>query len=69
MKDNYNFSKAKKNSHAGKVKKSVYMNLDSRVIDYFKKMAEETGVPYQNLINFYLLECVKKKMKLQFKSA
>ena len=31
-------------------------------------MAEETGMPYQNIINYYLLECVKEKkhMKVAF---
>ncbi len=26
-------------------------------IAYFKDMAEETGIPYQSLINLYLKEC------------
>ena len=40
------------------------------VIDYFKKLAEETGVPYQNLINLYLQDCAysQKKLKLNWTS-
>lgn len=36
-----------------------------------KKLAEETGVPYQNLINLYLQDCAKarKKLKLQWISS
>ena len=34
-------------------------------IDYFKKMSEETGMPYQNIINYYLLECVKEKKHME----
>lgn len=69
MKKDYDFSKAKKNPHTGRVKKSIYMNLDPKIISYFKDLSVETGLPYQNLINLYLLECVNKKMKLEFKSA
>jgi predicted DNA binding CopG/RHH family protein len=28
------------------------------VIAYFKDLAEETGIPYQTLINLYLQDCV-----------
>ncbi len=36
------------------------------VIEYFKNMSEETGIPYQNLINLYLRECVASQKKLSF---
>lgn len=66
MKKEYNFSKmeAEKNPYASK-KKSVGINLSHEVIDYFKKLSLETGVPYQNLIDLYLLDCVKNKKKLK----
>ena len=41
------------------------IRLDDQVIDYFKNMAEETGMPYQNIINYYLLDCVKEKKHLE----
>ena len=34
------------------------------IIEYFKNLAEETGVPYQNLINLYLRDCIKSNRKL-----
>jgi predicted DNA binding CopG/RHH family protein len=34
------------------------MRLSEDVIDYFKEMAEEKGIPYQSLINLYLRDCV-----------
>lgn len=66
MKKEYSFSKMKagKNSYASK-KKAVGINLSHEVIDYFKKLSVDTGVPYQNLINLYLLDCVKSKKKLK----
>jgi len=36
------------------------------IIDYFKAMSEETGIPYQNLINLYLRDCVNSQRKLSF---
>ena len=66
MKDEYDLSKMKsrKNPYASKLKKSVTMRLGEDVIDYFKKMAEETGVPYQSLINLYLRDCVAQHRKI-----
>lgn len=60
MKKEYDLSKMKsrKNPYASKLKKSVTMRLSEDVIDYFKKMAEKSGVPYQSLINLYLRDCV-----------
>ena len=70
MKKEYNFSKMKevKNPYPQK-KKSVGINLSSEVIDYFKSLSQETKVPYQKLIDLYLLDCVKNKKKLSFKWA
>jgi predicted DNA binding CopG/RHH family protein len=66
MKAQYDLSKMKsrKNPYASKLKKSVTMRLSEDVIEYFKKMAEETGVPYQSLINLYLRDCVAQHRKL-----
>ena len=33
------------------------------VIEYFKALAEETDIPYQNLINLYLRECAHSAKK------
>jgi predicted DNA binding CopG/RHH family protein len=66
MKAEYDLSKMKsrKNPYAAKLKKSVTMRLSEDVIGYFKKMAEETGVPYQSLINLYLRDCVSQHRKI-----
>ncbi|MBQ9707737.1 MAG: BrnA antitoxin family protein [Firmicutes bacterium] len=55
----------RKNPYAKDLKKQVTINLATSVIDYFKNEAQETGIPYQTLINLYLLECVEKKKKLE----
>jgi predicted DNA binding CopG/RHH family protein len=67
MKKEYNFSKMKaaKNPYASK-KKAVGINLSHGVIDYFKKLSDENGIPYQTLIDLYLQDCVKNKKKPNF---
>jgi predicted DNA binding CopG/RHH family protein len=66
MKTEYELSKMKfrKNPYAAKLKKSVTMRLSGDVIDYFKQMADEKGVPYQSLINLYLRDCVSNHRKI-----
>ena len=59
MKEEYDLSKMKSrpNPYAKRLKKQVTLRLGVDVIEYFKALAEETGIPYQNLINLYLREC------------
>jgi predicted DNA binding CopG/RHH family protein len=68
MKKEYDFSKMKelKNPYTGK-KQAVRINLSLEVADYFKGLADETGLPYQKLIDLYLLDCAKKRKKLTMK--
>lgn len=67
MRDHYDFSqmKGKKNPYAKKLKRPVTMRLDSDIVAYFKSMAVKTGLPYQQLINLYLRDCVLQKRELQ----
>jgi predicted DNA binding CopG/RHH family protein len=67
MKKEYDFSKSVKNPYAKYMKRQVTLRLGVDVIEYFKKMSEETGVPYQNLINLYLQECAQSQKKLGLK--
>ena len=69
MKKDYDFSKMKevKNPHPKQKKKLVGINLSPEVIDYFKKLAVESKIPYQKLIDLYLLDCVKNKKKISLK--
>jgi hypothetical protein len=43
------------------------MRLDRETVVYFKSIAEETGIPYQSLINLYLRDCAVHRRKLQMK--
>jgi len=69
MRKEYDFSKSQKNPYAKELKKSITIRLGGDVIEYFKKMAEEVGIPYQQLINLYLRDCAANKKKLNLKWA
>ncbi len=64
MREEYDFSNARKNPYAKKLKKQITINIDNNIIDYFKDMAEDTGIPYQTLINLYLSDCVVNEREL-----
>ena len=42
MKDNYDFSKSRRNPYAKQLKKQVTIRLDQDVLSYFRELAEET---------------------------
>lgn len=65
MKKEYDFSKMKSrvNPYASKLKRQVTIRLSEDVIAYFKGLSQETGIPYQSLINLYLRDCVAKNRK------
>lgn len=67
MKAEYDLSRmaSRKNPYASKLKKPVTMRLSEDVITYFKRMADEAGVPYQSLINLYLRDCVAQHRKVE----
>jgi uncharacterized protein (DUF4415 family) len=69
MKKRYDFSKARPNPYAKRLKKAVTIRLDQDALEYFQRLAEETGIPYQTLINLYLRDCAtsKKKLRLHWK--
>jgi len=67
MKKEYDFSKARRNPYARKLKRQVTIRLDESTVSYFNNLADETGIPYQTLINLYLRECAASGKKLAMK--
>ena len=67
MRKDYDFSSAKKNPYAKKLKKQITIRLETATIDYFKKLAQDTGIAYQHLINLYLRQCAAEKRKLKMR--
>ena len=72
MKKEYDLTKMKhrKNPYAKRLKKQITIRLDDETIKYFKELSEDTGLPYQNLINLYLRDCAShhRKLKMQWAS-
>ena len=71
MRKEYDFSKGRRNPYASRLKRQVTIRLDERTIQYFKGLAQESGIPYQTLINLYLRECAatRRRLSLSWKSA
>jgi len=65
MRKEYDLTKleSRRNPYAKHLKKQVTIRLGVDVITYFKELSDETGIPYQNLINLYLRDCVASKRK------
>lgn len=64
MREEYDFSNARKNPYAAQLKKQITIRLDEESINYFKSISEEVGIPYQSLINLYLRDCAANHKKL-----
>ena len=71
MRAHYDFSKMRgqKNPYTKLLKRPVTIRLDHASVAYFKAMAAELGMPYQNLINLYLRDCALNHRRLQLKWA
>jgi len=65
MRQQYDFSEARPNPYATRLKKRVTIRLDEATVAYFKQLAEETGIAYQTLINLYLRDCAANNRRLE----
>ena len=63
MRREHDFSKSIKKPYTRRLKKAISIRIDPDTIEYFKKLAEETGIPYQNLMNHYLADCASKGLR------
>lgn len=63
MRKEYNFTQAKPNPYAARLRKQISIRLNMDTILYFKKTAQEIGIPYQKLINLYLADCAAQRLK------
>jgi len=58
-----------RNPYTQYLKQPVTIRLDKASVAYFKAMATELGMPYQNLINLYLRDCAMNHKRLVVKWA
>ena len=64
MREEYDFSNARKNPYTSKLKRQITINIDGSTIDYFKAQSETVGIPYQTLVDLYLRDCAANNRKL-----
>ena len=71
MKRRYDFSQGRPNPYAKRLKRQITLRIDELTIAYFKRLSEETAIPYQTLINLYLRDCATsgKHLKLAWPGA
>lgn len=65
MRKEYDFTEARENPYAKRLKKRVTIRLDEATIAHFRDLADETGIPYQTLINLYLRDCAASNRRLR----
>ena len=63
MRSEYDFSQSRKNPYVKQLKRQITIRIDAAAVDYFKQMAAELGMPYQNLINLFLRDCAIQKRR------
>ena len=61
--------KGEKNPYLSRLKHPITIRLDKGTVVYFKALAVDLGMPYQNLINLYLRECALNHKRLDLKWA
>jgi len=63
MRNEYDFSRSRKNPYIKRLKRQITIRLDTAAVDYFKQMGADLGIPYQNLINLFLRDCAQQKRR------
>ena len=67
MRKSYDFSKARRNPFATRLKQQVTIRLDHATVAYFKELAADAELPYQTLINLYLRDCAATERRLDLR--
>ncbi|MBL7223612.1 MAG: antitoxin [Candidatus Brocadiae bacterium] len=65
MEDEYDLTKMKSrlNPYARQLREQVTLRLRPDTVEYFKKLAEETGEDYLTLIDLYLADCAARHQR------
>lgn len=71
MREHYDFRLGRRNPYAKRLKKTITIRLDESTVAYFKRLAEESALPYQSLINLYLRDCaaMRRRLTMAWKAA
>lgn len=71
MRKHYDFTKARRNPYAARLKRQITIRIDHATVEWFRSLAAESGIPYQTLINLYLRDCAihRRRLNLRWKPA
>ena len=64
MRKQYDFSKAKKNPYARRLKKQITLRIDEPTIHCLRSISDATGIRYQTLIKLYVRDCAMHQRRL-----
>ena len=53
----------RKNPYTKMLKQQITINIETETVEYFKELAKETGISYQNLINLFLSDCKRRNLR------
>lgn len=69
MRKEYDLARMKRrpNPYAERLKRQITIRVGVDIIEYFKRLAGETGIPYQNLMDMYLRECASSRRRPSLK--
>ena len=67
MKKEYNFSKGVRGKFYRATKVQKTLRLDKDILEFFQKMAEHNGIPYQTLINLTLKKFAAEEGQITIK--
>lgn len=67
MREEYEIKKLnpRKNPYSNRLKKPITININEDTIKFFKEKSEQSGIPYQTLINLYLTDCAENNRELK----
>ena len=65
MQNEYNFDCSIKNPYVSDKKTRITIGINDTTVEYFKRESARTGIPYQNLINLYLSQCVREDKRFR----
>ena len=63
MKDEYDFSNARRNPYTATLKQTLLVPLDDASAAYFQTLAEEMSMPVAALVSLYLKDCAEQRRR------
>lgn len=68
MPEEIDFTNSVPNPYADRVlrRRQVSFDMDLRAVDYFMEESRRAGIPFQDVINMLLLQCIEEQKHVKF---